>query len=247
MYPRPADYPKAIASADDAGVAAAIRWCREQMHQGDAINVWTHTKANLDHDQALSSFVTRYTDVAHVTQRGGGYLRGRGPVLMAWPDMGDIGELLRSAERVRALCVISWNDNELRPWVTFAEPEILGNESSWEVLTPPIHPVTLEAMKHLTMVINHNNTIAGSGYDKDDVVGILRLLADHGVPFRGTALQGWALANGWARGNPQQLAKYADDINTGKRPRMTTGRVQPSFIDILRRRAENPARHQEDD
>lgn len=233
MFDRNVDYPCAVASNDAEGLSAAITWCRERLEDGGTLTVWTGLQSNLDNNPQLQQLVNRYSDVGHVTGRGGSYLRGTGPVLMAWPDMADIGNLLQhGSNRIQALCVITWNADEIRPWVTAASPSILGDDSAWEQLTPGLDPVVVEALKHLTAMINHNNNIS-AGYEKDIVVSSLLALHEAAVWMDGEAMQGWALAHGWSGQNPGQLAKYVEDINAGRRPRCRRV-LRPDYVDILR-------------
>ncbi|TDT74687.1 hypothetical protein DFO47_11246 [Arthrobacter sp. AG258] len=236
MFDRNADYPTAVASNDDEGIKAAIGWCLQHAKAGDTISVWTHLKSNLKNRPVLDSFVQRHQDVEHITGRGGGVPAGVGPVLMAWPDMQEIGELVRYSSGVKALCVISWNDR-LRPWVAATKPVILGDGSAWadEEAGPGLDPVLIEALKGLTLTVNHNNTIS-AGFEKDQVVGVLLALRDAGIPMDADAIQGWALAHGWSGKNPERLAQYVRDINGGKRPR-TRSVIRGDYIETLRRRA----------
>lgn len=235
MFDDAVDYPTAVASYDDEGMNEAIRWCASHMENGDTLTVWTKLKSNLRNCNELDRLVSRSSHVEHVTGRGGAYVRAHGPVLMAWPDMDDIGELVRfSSHMIRGLCVITWNADRIRPWVTLMRPDILGDGSEWEDLAPDLDPVVIEAMKGLTLTINHNNTIA-AGYEKDDVVSVLLALHDAGIPLDGDVMQGWALANGWSGKNPALLAQYVEGIKGGKRPRCN--RIIPSdYIDHLRAR-----------
>ncbi|MBE5508012.1 Uncharacterised protein [Mycobacteroides abscessus subsp. bolletii] len=233
MFNDDVDYPTAVASYDDTGVAEAIHWCTSHMEKGDTLTVWTKLKSNLRNCDALDRLVRRHSDVEHVTGRGGAYVRGYGPVLMAWPDMDDISELVRfGSHMIRGLCVITWNADRIRPWVTQMRPEILGDYSEWKDLTPDLDPVVIEAMKSLTLTINHNNTIA-AGYEKNDIVSVLLALHDADIPMDGDAMQGWALAHGWSGKNPALLAKYVEDINGGKRPKCDRV-IGPDYIDHLR-------------
>lgn len=236
MFDSKVDFPSAVASYDDDGVDEAIRWCASHMEKGDIISVWTKLKSNLRNCDKLDRLVNTHSDVEHVTGRGGTYLHGQGPVLMAWPDMDDIGELVRfSSPMIRGLCVITWNADRIRPWVTQMRPQILGDGSEWDDdLTPELNPILIEAMKSLTLTINHNNTIA-AGYEKDDVVSVLLALDAAGIPMDADAIQGWALAHGWSGKNPSLLAKYVEDINGGKRPRCNRV-ISPDYIDHLRQR-----------
>ncbi len=237
MFDRDVDYPTAVASYDDEGVEAAIDWCCEHIEDGDTLTVWTSLKSNLRNCSQLEQFVTRYSNVEHVTGRGGGFIRGNGPVLMVWADMDDIGKLVQhGGHRIRALCVITWNDDAIRPWVSALRPTVLGDGSAWENLTPELDPVVVEAMKSLTLTVNHNNTIS-AGFEKDMVVSTLLALHDAGIRMDGEAMQGWTLANGWSGRNPTRLAKYVHDINAGKRPRCRRV-LRADYVDNLRRRAE---------
>lgn len=235
MFDDEVDYPTAVASYDDAGLAEAIRWCASHMEKGDTFTVWTKLKSNLRNCDALDRLVSRHSDVEHVTGRGGVYVRAHGPVLMAWPNMDDIGELVRfSSHMIRGLCVITWNAERIRPWVTQMRPDILGDGSEWENRTPELDSVVIEAMKSLTLTINHNNTIA-AGYEKDDVVSVLLALHDARIPMDSNSMQGWALAHGWSGKNPALLAKYVKEINGGKRPRCNRV-IRSDYIDQLRER-----------
>lgn len=232
MFEREAHFPLAITSMDDEGLVAGLRWCRGHLTDGERLTVWTRLKSNLGNNQLLNQFVARTQGVEHVTARGGALVRRRGSVLMAWPDPGDIAEFAGSSTNfITALCVVAWNEDLLRPWVTFARPELLGDTSAWDVPTPGLDPVVEEGMKNLTRTINHSNTIAG-GYEKDDVVSTLLALHDAGYLLDGTALVGWAVAHGWTGNNPALLGKYVTSINKGSRPQVL-GRFKPNLIDYL--------------
>lgn len=233
MFERATDYPKAIASYDDEGVEQAIDWCCERMEEGDTLTVWTSQKSNLRNCPVLERFVHQHANVEHVVGRGGGFVRGRGPVLMAWGDMDDLGQLAQhGGSWVTALCVITWNDDAIAPWVATVDPTILGDGAPWEATASALDPVVVEAMK--AMMINHNNTIA-AGYEKDQVVRILLAVYDADISMDAEAMQAWALANGWSGKNPKKLAEYVTQINAGKRPRCS-GSVPAGYIDLLRER-----------
>ncbi len=238
MFDRDVDYPTAVTSYDDEGLDAAIDWCCEHLQDGDTLTVWTSLKSNLRHSSKLERLVNRHSNVEHVTGRGGGFIRGTGPVLMAWPDMDDIGKLVQHGSRgIRALCVITWNEDSIRPWVTAVRPTVLGDGSAWTDLAPELDPVVVKAMKSLTLTINHNNTIA-AGFEKDQVVSTLLALHDARIALDSGAMQGWALANGWSGKNPQRLAKYVDDITRGKRPRCNRV-LRADYVATLRRQIED--------
>lgn len=239
MFDHDVDYPTAVASYDDDGVAAAIAWCVGRIEDGDTISVWTSVKSNLRNCAELEWFVQRHRDVEHITGRGYGRQASTGPVLMAWADMDDIGELIRKRHRIRALCVITYSEDRIRPWVTAAKPDVLGNGSAWESIRPDLglDPVVVEALKSLTLTANRNNTIS-AGFEKDQVVGLLLALRGARIPMDADTMQGWALANGWSGDNPKRLAQYVRDINDGKRPRARNV-IRPDYIDRLRERAQS--------
>lgn len=236
MFHREADYPTAVTSPDDSGLRAGFRWCVAHMEPGDHVVVWTHLKGNLGNNALLQSFVSGHSDVDHVTARGGAYMSRPGPVLMAWADPNDVAEFTRgNGNHIRALCVVSWVEDRLRPWVSAVKPELLGDTEAWLEQTPPLDPVVEEGLKSLTLTINHNNTIA-AGYEKDDVVSVLLVLHDAGYELDGPALAAWAIAHGWTGRNPAQLEKFVSAINRGSRPR-TRRRIREDYIDYLRAQA----------
>lgn len=242
MFDRDVDYPTAVASYDDEGVAAAIKWCIQHMEDGDTLSVWTSLKSNLENCAELERLVQRHRDVEHITGRGRGMPSGAGPILMAWADMDDIGKLVRYSHGIRALCVITWNEHGIRPWVTAMKPDILGDGSAWEDLSSDLEldPVVVEALKGLTQTMNHNNTIS-AGFEKDQVVGVLLALRDARIPMDADSMQGWVLANGWSGKNPERLAQYVRDINGGKRPRSRSA-IRADYVFKLRERAESGER-----
>jgi hypothetical protein len=229
------EYPCAVTGGDDEGLMAGFQWCVDRMQEGDKLILFVPLKSSLRNSQLLQTW-SSYRDVDVVTSRGGSFIGSPGAVLAVWPDMDDLGKITRSGNRVRALCVAAWVEDWIRPWVAATQAEVLGDASVWaEVSEPDLDPVIKEAMKGLTLTINHNNTIA-AGYEKDHVVGVLLMLHDAGYELDGEALQGWALANGWTGKNPRRLAKYADDINRGKRPRARSI-LRRDYIDYLKEKA----------
>ncbi|WP_258934373.1 hypothetical protein [Nesterenkonia pannonica] len=223
MFHHEADYPTAVTSADNEGLRSGFQWCIDHMKDGDHLTVWTHLKGNLGNNKLLEQFVSSHHSVNHITARGGAYLGDPGPVLMAWADPNDIAKFLRfNGNQIRALCVISWDEKRLQPWVSAEQPELLGDTSAWQEQTQALDPVVEEGMKSLTLRINHNNTIA-AGSEKDDVVSMLLALHDAGYALDGPTLAGWAIAHGWTGGNPAQLEKYVQAIQRGSRPRVRRG------------------------
>lgn len=234
MFEQNPTYPMAVTSPDDDGLRAGMAWCVQHMEDEDYITVWTHLKSGLYNNPLLEQFVGQYQQVDHVTARGGAYMHQSGPVLMAWADPTDIGDFIQTnRHRIHALCVVSWVEAKLRPWVAQAHPELLGDTTIWDAQISTLDQVVEEAMKDVTRSINHNNTIT-AGYDKEDVVSALLALHDAGYHLDGPAMEGWAIAHGWTGRNAAQLQRYAEGINLGKRPRVRSHVRQSSYVDLLR-------------
>lgn len=133
MFERGTDYPTAVASHDNTAVEEAIEWSLQHMGDDDTLTVWTHLVSGLRNSAPLAELVRRYSNVEHATGRGHSYVRN-GPVIMAWPDISDIGEVINA--RITSLCVITWNADSIRPWVSAVNPVVLGDGSNWETTTP---------------------------------------------------------------------------------------------------------------
>ena len=218
MFDRTAEYPRAIADGTDEGLKEGFDWCVERMEDGDTLTLFVAQKSVLSHSRLPNQWLSQYSDVQVETARGFVHVK-RGPVLALWPSAQGLGALLDGVPSVTALCVASWNQDEIGPWVAAAQPELLSTAGDWAG-TPVVelHPDVESEMASVTRIINHNNTIS-AGFEKDVVVKALLRLHDAGHRFDGRELEGWALANGWSGKNPAKLAKYADEINGGKRPR----------------------------
>lgn len=218
MFERAAKYPCAIADGTDEGLEEGFDWCTERMGQGDTLTIFVAQKSSLGHSRLPSQWLNQYGDVEVETARGFVMVQ-RGPVLALWPSAQGLGKLLDNVPSVTALCVASWNQDEVGPWVAAARPELLSTAGDWkgdEIVD--LHPDVETELMSATRIINHNNTIS-AGFEKDVVVKALLRLHDTGHRFDSRQLEGWALANGWSGKNPAKLAKYADEINAGKRPR----------------------------
>jgi len=208
--------PKAIASGDDAGVAAAISWCRARMLDEDELSIWTRNHSDLSSYPDLVH-LTGYANVKHVTGKPD-YLAGSGPVLLVAPTMDDIAHAVNDPwQGLRGYCLIVPDPIILESWISFAEPECLGSAVSWEIETPDLDPIVLESLQDLEYV-NQNNTIS-AGREKGFVFRELLQLHDAGLPMNPETMQAWATAHGWLNDNPRLLAKYVVEINNGKRPR----------------------------
>jgi hypothetical protein len=234
MFAADLSYPLAVVGGDEEGLQAGFEWCAARMDSGDVVTLYVPLKSSLRNSALLQKW-SAYRDVEVVTSRGSTVIRS-GPVLAVWPDMDDLGKIARNGGRVRALCVSALAEEEIAPWVAATRPEILGEAARWANDSPPaLDPVVEQAMEGLTLTVNHNNTIA-AGFEKEQVVGVLLMLKDANYHLDGEQLQGWALAHGWTGKNPQRLAGYVEDINSGKRPRVRS-MLRRDYLDYLRRKA----------
>jgi len=219
MFETSTPYPRAIADGTDEGLQEGFEWCAEHMGEGDKLTLYVAVKSSLSNNQLLADWLHRYSDVEVATARGFPMV-SRGPVLALWPSAQGLGKLLDRRGALTALCVASWNHDEVGPWVASARPEILDSARDEWGSTPQVelHPDVEEEMISMTRLINHNNTIS-AGFEKSVVVKALLRLHDAGLHLDGAQLQGWALAHGWGVNNPARLASYATEINAGRRPR----------------------------
>lgn len=218
MFDRAAEYPCAIADGTDEGLEEGFDWCAQRMLEGENLTLLVAQKSVLLHSRLPNQWVAQYRDVEIVTTRGFVHVQ-RGPVLALWPSAPGLGKLLDSGSSVTALCVASWNQYEIGPWVAAARPQLLSTAGDWASVAPvDLHPDVQAELISVTGIVNHNNTIS-AGFEKDVVVKALLRLHDAGHRLDGRQLEGWALANGWSGKNPARLAKYADEIDGGKRPR----------------------------
>lgn len=218
MFDRAGEYPCAIVDGTDDGLEEGFDWCAERMEVEDTLTLFVAQKSVLSHSQLPNRWLSEYRNVEVVTARGFALVQ-RGPVLAMWPSAQGLGKLLDNVPSVRALCVASWNQDEIGPWVVAARPELLSSAGDWTATTDlELHPDVKSQMTSITRIINHNNTIS-AGFEKGVVVKALLCLHDAGHRLDGRQLEGWALANGWPGKNPAKLAKYAEEVNDGKRPR----------------------------
>ncbi len=138
------------------------------------------------------------------TLRGSGW-RG-GAVLAAWPTVKQLGVIADDWRTDEGLCVVSWNEDDVRPWAAAAHPEILSPGTEPAVV-PQLDPVVKEGMKTMTLLVNPNNHLAGS-FDRQVAVAILLTLHDARYPLPPEQLYAWGLANNWpARAHVKDASK----------------------------------------
>lgn len=218
MFERSSQYPCAIADGTDEGLSEGFDWCSAKMHEGDTLTIFVATKGSLTNSDLPNAWLRKYRDVKVETARGFVHVE-RGPVLALWPSAKSLGDLSGSTNRITALCVASWNEGEVGPWVAASQAEALSTADEWaRAAEMDLEPEVETALHSMTQALNHNNTIS-AGFEKSIVVSSLLRLHDAGHYLPSDKLEGWAIANGWKSGNPAKLADYAVKINGGSRPR----------------------------
>ena len=102
--------------------------------------------------------------------------RVNGPVLAMYP-LADELAYPAGAEGVMALAVVRWSD-PLDTWAAEVKAEVIHSidssgsdtfELSGITPEPALVPEVIAGLKQITILINHNNTIA-AGYERDQVV-----------------------------------------------------------------------------
>ena len=224
MYTRTIDYPCAIADHTEEGVKAALRWALQHVGAGQVLTLWVMQKGILNKNKFLPDLL-KDADVDLAIAVGKDVYRVNGPVLAMYP-LADELAYPAGAEGVMALAVVRWSD-PLDTWAAEVKAEVIHSiddngsdtfELSGITPEPALVPEVIAGLKQMTILINHNNTIA-AGYERDQVVKVLRQLKRNGCDLPAKRMAEWAVAHGWRRGNPKELIDLAKKINNGVRPR----------------------------
>ena len=224
MYTRTIDYPCAIADHTEEGVKAALRWALQHVGAGQVLTLWVMQKGILNKNKFLPDLL-KDADVDLAIAVGKDVYRVNGPVLAMYP-LADELAYPAGAEGVMALAVVRWSD-PLDTWAAEVKAEVIHSidssgsdtfELSGITPEPALVPEVIAGLKQITILINHNNTIA-AGYERDQVVKVLRQLKRDGYDLPAKRMAEWAVAHGWRRGNPKELIDLAKKINNGVRPR----------------------------
>lgn len=151
--------------------------------------------------------------------------RVNGPVLAMYADAENLA-YPAGAVGLTALAVVA-SPHELDTWAEEVKAEVVhsidSNGSDTFELSgirpePALVPEVIAGLKQITTLINHNNTIA-AGYERDQVVKVLRQLKRGGYDLPAKRMAEWAVANGWRHGNPKELIKLVRKTNDGVRLR----------------------------
>lgn len=225
MFERAIDYPCAISAQTDEGVAAALNWLLEQRKDGEELTLWVPQKSTLRSNDFL-------IDLARFEGRGlriiakNEVYRASGPVLAMYPDVENLA-YVTAADGISALAVVQWADR-LETWTQEVNAEVLhqleldDNLPAYGVAPEPeLETEVVEGLERITRTINHNNSIAGTGYEKDVTVRTLLELHDRGFLLPAKRMAEWAVAHGWQHDNPKELINWVKKINGGIHPRTT--------------------------
>lgn len=187
---------------------------KHQEH-GGRILLLVPNKASFASTNSLLSDFGKLSDVTVDTLRGGLAWSG-GVVLAAWPTREALAAIADD-DRVRALCVIPWGDEDSRSWEIAYAPERLGDTA--QPTAAPLDPVVVVALTQLTGMVNHANNLAGA-LDHRDAVAVLRLLHKGKYALPHEAVYEWALANGWPARGAERLRAMAEKIDAGRTVQM---------------------------
>ena len=224
MCARTIDYPCAIADFTDEGAEAALQWALDHKRDGEELTLWAMAKGTLQANDILRGF-SRHKGNGPNVAVGKHVYRVKGPVLAMYPDAENLA-YPAGAVGLTALAVVA-SSYELDTWAAEVKAEVIHSidssgsdtfELSGITPEPALVPEVIAGLKQITILINHNNTIA-AGYERDQVVKVLRQLKRDGYDLPAKRMAEWAVAHGWRRGNPKELIDLAKKINNGVRPR----------------------------
>lgn len=209
-------YPSAITvnGADEQQLSheQAVRWVFE-MHEalgGKILLLIPHKGAFASMNSLLTDF-GKLSDVTVDTMRGGLAWPG-GVVLAAWPARDSLAAIADD-RRVRALCVIPWDEGATKSWEIAYRPDRLGGDAAPSVTE--LDPVVVVGLTQLKGMVNHSNNLVGA-LDHRDAVAVLRLLRNGGYALPHDAVYEWALANGWPARGAERLREMAEKIDAGR-------------------------------
>ena len=142
-------------------------------------------------------------------------------VLALWPTSQLLGKIDERRDAVTAVAVLPWGLDEIAPWcVARGAVDLLGLAP-----TPPArsiaNPVVLGAMREITMGVNMSAPLSHPS-DHDRIVSAFRLLLRSGHGFDVSEIRAWALANGWAGRDVDELVDKVQRIAQGRVVKLKT-------------------------
>lgn len=219
MFEKTRDYPRAMTSPDapaDDAMSDAIRWFVEQAQAlGGQPLLYVPQRSTPENDPQLERLSRAVKTETWQTLRRG--LWTGGPVFAAWPSAEKLAEIADDY-RTTALVVLSWNKRDVRAWAAASQPAMLSAGAATPAVPGP-DPVVVEALKTLTVLVNHANNLAGS-MDKRDAIAVMLTLHDAGYRLQAEPIYAWALGNGWPARGAERLKQLVEKINSGTRPRL---------------------------
>lgn len=224
MFAGTIDYPCAIADQTEEGAKAALHWARQHVGAGQVLTLWVMQKGILNNNEFLRDLSKEEGADLEIAV-GKDMYRVNGPVLAMYADAENLA-YPAGAVGLTALAVVA-SPHELDTWAEEVKAEVVhsidSNGSDTFELSgirpePALVPEVIAGLKQITTLINHNNTIA-AGYERDQVVKVLRQLKRGGYDLPAKRMAEWAVANGWRHGNPKELIKLVRKTNDGVRLR----------------------------
>lgn len=226
--------PRALAShpADDSlSVARAIKWFLQAAERLDGQPLLFVPRRNIDgFDKPLVDLSKRVQTETWKTFTGCGWTGG--PVLAAWPGRDQIAKL-DADRRTTALCVLTWNEQDVAAWGTARQPELLSPSLQETPSGTAVgDPVVERGLETITNGINQSNGL--TGYGRDVAVTALLTLHDAGYRLAADEIYAWALARGWRPDGAAELRELAAAINRGTRPRARRPSLRADILDVWR-------------
>lgn len=224
MFEKPIDYPCAIADQTEEGAVAAFNWVIEHKKDDEELSLWVPLKSTLRNNDFLVDLARHEGKGLRIFAKDPIY-RVDGPILAMYPGVADLS-YVTAAKGITALAVVQWAD-KLDIWArevnaevvhTF-EPEHDRPPSLVGGSEPELTPEVIAGLAEITKLINHDNTIAASGFEKDVTIKTLLKFHDAGHALPAKRMAEWAVAHGWRRDNPKELINWVRKINSGTRPR----------------------------
>lgn len=210
------DYPSAVtvngAYKPQLSHEQAVRWVIQKHEElgGKVLLLIPHKGTFASMNNLLTDF-GKLSDVTVDTMRGGLAWSG-GVVLAAWPARDSLAAMADD-HRVRALCVIPWDEDSTKSWEVAYKPHRLGGDAAPSVTA--LDPVVVVGLTQLTGMVNHANNLVGA-LDHRDAVAVLKLLHTGGYALPHDAVYEWALVHGWPARGAERLREMAAKIDAGR-------------------------------
>lgn len=197
----------------DSELAELASWVTGQ--EGEGLLLVGASAKSLDRSEVARGLTKRGARFTHPRERGWG---GADRVIALWPDRKTLGEV--DALPVRVLAVLTWNLDEVMPWVAgVGAVDVLGEAPT------DAGPEDIDdhlALGVLRSITNSANLSTGLSHTSDFnyALAALKVLTAQGRTLDRDAVEAWAVANGWSyRHAREDLGELVSELNAGKRKR----------------------------